>query len=170
MKTCKTCGKGLTNKRNDYCNHSCAAKTTNLGVTHNPRKHWYSCTRCGRATNNPKFCSLTCQGTHIYETKVALWKQNKVSGVTPSGVVTKWLKKYLRTKYHNKCVLCGWSQVNPKTGIIPVVADHIDGNWQNNQEDNLRLLCPSCDSLQPTYCGANRGNGRAMRGKCADFV
>lgn len=47
------------------------------------------------------------------------------------------------------------------TGKVPVVADHIDGDWQNNRPENLRLLCPNCDSLQPTYGGLNKGNGRS---------
>ena len=46
---------------------------------------------------------------------------------------------------------------------IPLLADHIDGNWRNNVENNLRLLCPNCDSLSPTYAALNRGNGRKNR-------
>jgi hypothetical protein len=59
--------------------------------------------------------------------------------------------------------LCGWSEVNPKTKIVPLVADHIDGSWKNNREDNLRLICPNCDSLTSTYAGSNKGNGRPAR-------
>ncbi|MEN9582255.1 MAG: hypothetical protein RL641_209 [Candidatus Parcubacteria bacterium] len=44
-----------------------------------------------------------------------------------------------------------------------MVADHIDGNWRNNIEENLRLLCPNCDSLTPTFSAFNRGNGRKNR-------
>jgi hypothetical protein len=79
------------------------------------------------------------------------------------GIVSKYVKRYLRIKYGNRCVLCGWSVINAKTGQVPLVADHIDGNWKNNTEDNLRLLCPNCDSLTPTYAGLNRGNGRENR-------
>ncbi|MFA6315265.1 MAG: endonuclease [Candidatus Paceibacterota bacterium] len=73
------------------------------------------------------------------------------------------MKKYLREKYGNKCILCGWSVVNTKTGLVPLVADHIDGNWRNNYESNLRLICPNCDSLTATYGGSNKGNGRTGR-------
>ena len=34
------------------------------------------------------------------------------------------------------------------------------GNFENNSETNLTLLCPNCHSLTPTYKGANKGNGR----------
>jgi hypothetical protein len=53
--------------------------------------------------------------------------------------------------------------MNPKTGIVPLVADHIDGNWRNNHEGNLRLVCPNCDALSPTFAALNRGNGRKNR-------
>jgi hypothetical protein len=44
-----------------------------------------------------------------------------------------------------------------------LVADHIDGNWRNNTEENLRLLCPNCDSLTHTFSALNKGNGREHR-------
>jgi hypothetical protein len=59
--------------------------------------------------------------------------------------------------------LCGWAKVNSKTQQVLLVADHIDGNWRNNKEENLRLICPNCDSLNPTYAGLNIGNGRNNR-------
>jgi len=34
---------------------------------------------------------------------------------------------------------------------IPLELDHIDGNSSNNILSNLRLLCPNCHSLTPTY-------------------
>ena len=34
--------------------------------------------------------------------------------------------------------------------------DHIDGNPDNNKGNNLRLLCPNCHSLTPTYKGGNK--------------
>ena len=41
----------------------------------------------------------------------------------------------------------------------------MDGNYLNNLESNLILLCPNCHSLTQTYKGANRNNGRAQRKK-----
>jgi hypothetical protein len=87
----------------------------------------------------------------------------KISGLQSIGTVSPYIKRYLRRKFGNKCQLCDWAKINPKTGKVPLVADHIDGNWRNNTENNLRLLCPNCDSLTPTYAGLNRGNGRENR-------
>ncbi|MEK7147864.1 MAG: HNH endonuclease, partial [Patescibacteria group bacterium] len=69
----------------------------------------------------------------------------------------------LREKFGDKCCLCGWSKVNQKTGKVPLVADHIDGNWRNNSESNLRLICPNCDALLPTFSALNKGRGRNNR-------
>jgi len=79
------------------------------------------------------------------------------------GLVSRYVKRYLRRKFENKCSLCGWSKVNQRTGLVPLVADHVDGNWRNNTENNLRLICPNCDSLTPTYAGLNRGNSKRIR-------
>jgi transposase-like protein len=40
---------------------------------------------------------------------------------------------------------------------IPLELDHIDGDRWNNDVRNLRLLCPNCHALTPTYRGRNIG-------------
>ncbi|MFJ7277511.1 HNH endonuclease [Kitasatospora sp. NPDC098663] len=30
--------------------------------------------------------------------------------------------------------------------------DHVNGDWSDNRPDNLRLLCPNCHAITPTYC------------------
>lgn len=46
---------------------------------------------------------------------------------------------------------------------IVLILDHIDGNPDNNNPSNLRLVCPNCDSQLPTFKSKNKGNGRAYR-------
>lgn len=41
--------------------------------------------------------------------------------------------------------------------------DHIDGDAANNRRDNLRMVCPNCDSQLPTFKSRNRGKGRHSR-------
>jgi 5-methylcytosine-specific restriction endonuclease McrA len=45
---------------------------------------------------------------------------------------------------------------------IPLELDHIDGNHQNNALDNLRLLCPNCHSLTPTFRGKNKRSATTL--------
>jgi hypothetical protein len=40
---------------------------------------------------------------------------------------------------------------------IPLQTHHIDGNADNNNENNLKLLCPNCHTLTPNYSGKNMG-------------
>jgi len=41
---------------------------------------------------------------------------------------------------------------------ISLELDHIDGNSNNNNLSNLRLLCPNCHAQTSTYRGKNIGN------------
>lgn len=42
---------------------------------------------------------------------------------------------------------------------IPLELDHVNGQRDDNRLENLRLLCPNCHALTPTYRGRNIGNG-----------
>ena len=72
-------------------------------------------------------------------------------------------RRYLIYKYGEKCMECGWDKKNPVTNNVPIQLDHIDGNSDNNSLDNLKLLCPNCHSLTPTFGALNKGNGRELR-------
>lgn len=47
------------------------------------------------------------------------------------------------------CEECGINKWNDKDIILEI--DHIDGNWRNNQPNNLRFLCPNCHSQTTTF-------------------
>lgn len=99
----------------------------------------------------------------LYEEYIERWKRGEESGMRGSEALSTHIRRYLFEKYEAKCYECKWSKVNPTTGKIPLEVEHIDGDWTNNKEDNLRLLCPCCHSLTPTYRSLNRGKGRKNR-------
>ena len=45
------------------------------------------------------------------------------------------------------------------------ILDHIDGDASNNWENNLRLICPNCDSQLDTYKSRNKNSARTHRKK-----
>lgn len=92
-------------------------------------------------------------------------KNGKVNGMRGKYQISMHIKKYIFEKYNNKCSICGWSKINPFTKTIPLEIEHKDGNFKNNSEENLILLCPNCHSLTPTYKGANLHHGRKDRQK-----
>ena len=51
------------------------------------------------------------------------------------------------------CEQCGNTQWMNRP--IPLEVHHIDGDKNNNQLENLQLLCPNCHALTPTYRGKN---------------
>jgi Zn finger protein HypA/HybF involved in hydrogenase expression len=57
----------------------------------------------------------------------------------------------------NKCAICG---MEPEWNGKPLVLilDHIDGVGDNCLIENLRLLCPNCNSQTETFAGRNRKN------------
>ena len=69
-------------------------------------------------------------------------------------------KKYFLFEQDNKCAICGINNIwNDKPVIF--VLDHIDGNADNNNRDNLRLVCPNCDSQLDTFKSKNKKSARS---------
>ena len=162
-KVYQCCGKPLTGYQRKFCSSSCAARINN---TKRSRKHKTRyCKYCGKeltgGSYNQQFCNTKCQQNFAYSQRVQQWLSGEqVAKTGPWGAIPKFIKRYLFEKYNSKCCQCGWGETNPHTGTIPLEIDHIDGNSENNIESNLRLICPNCHSLTPTYRGANRGHGR----------
>jgi 5-methylcytosine-specific restriction endonuclease McrA len=150
MNKCLKCGKETKNPK--YCSRSCSASVNNLGV----RRHGSSnfCLECGTHISSGSYCSVQHQQDHKYNKRLEVWRN--------TGYVGKnTLKKYLKETYGDQCSVCGIEDWQGKPLVLEL--EHIDGNHENQNEDNVCLICPNCHSQTDTYKGANRGNGRAWR-------
>lgn len=174
---CKYCGKLIvvrktesTNitKRKNFCDSSCSASYNNQGIRRNYNNEINydsnnQCINCGvEVPRRNKYCSGKCMRDYQQKEWEEKWFKGEINGnISPVWTsISKRVRTYLFKKYNNKCSKCGWGEVNPYTGTIPLEVEHIDGNPYNTVPANVTLLCPNCHALTKTYRGANRGNGR----------
>ncbi len=156
---CKNCNSDLIgkDKRNKFCSKSCAV-TFNNKLRQSKASNCLECNKSLRGTEKGRlFCSKYCQ--HQYKKK-----EKHLQIELGIGVHTeRTLKAYLIHKHGEKCMECGWNKTHPITNKVPIELEHIDGVSENNNLENLKLLCPNCHSLTPTYRALNIGNGRKKR-------
>ena len=144
-------------------------RVVNVNETFNKNTGFKSiCLNCGKEYNrNPahigKFCSVECFAEYRYKQNIKAWKAGKVNGTTCYNC-SYFVKKYLFDKYHNRCQICGWGEINTFTGKVPLQVHHIDGDSCNNKEENLQLLCPNCHSLTENFGSRNKNanSGRSI--------
>ena len=106
------------------------------------------------------FCTNTCQQAYRRRVLLEDWLRTGVCGrMSYQG---HYVRDYLNEQQGGCCAICGtestWNGV-----MLTLIIDHIDGDPSNDRRQNLRLICPNCDSQLPTYKARNRGNGRYRR-------
>lgn len=152
-------------RRNTFCDSSCAASYSNRV---NPRRRGarVECKECSEVflvkQREQACCSHKCSVLYKHKKAISEWLEGTLSGGSWHGVRT-FVRKWLAETFGNACIKCGWCEVHPITGRIPLHVDHINGDSSDHQHSNLRLLCPNCHSLTPTFGILNKGNGRKER-------
>lgn len=124
----------------------------------NPKR----CTHCNAPLlgNQKRFCTLRCHQDYNFKLRLAVL----IAGDYPPVINNAhFLRRALVQLFGERCSRCGWSERHPKTGRVPIEVEHLDGDWKNNELENLTLLCPNCHALTPTFRALNKGRGRAER-------
>lgn len=160
--TCNQCSTKVIvvsrkDSRTKFCSKSCSATFNNL----NRERKWSSvqCLNCLKSGNNyggkSKFCSLKCSSEYRKKQFIDDWLSGRESGSQKNGGLKGAIRRYLLSVANYSCSICGWDKVNPATNKSTLEIDHIDGDAFNNNIENLRVLCPNCHSLTPTYKALN---------------
>jgi len=121
------------------------------------------CINCGQefsiyASKLNKYCSNKCQGDYEHKELYAFFlsgdkyfqRANYSCGV---------FKKDILLEQNNKCAKCGIEPMWNNKELI-FVLDHIDGDASHNTRENLRMICPNCDSQLDTYKSKNKNGAR----------
>lgn len=122
-----------------------------------------SCLGCGAPLvkrSQKVFCSNRCQRSAERSAKTAAWLAT--GAATLAGEKGHYVRRYLLDAQDGCCEICG---IVEEWNDLPLVfvLDHVDGDATNNRRENLRMVCPNCDSQLPTFKSRNRGNGRHFR-------
>ncbi|CAB4129892.1 HNHc domain containing protein [uncultured Caudovirales phage] len=67
------------------------------------------------------------------------------------------LKKRLYEEGYKEraCEICGQGEEwNGKK--MALILDHVNGVWNDNRIENLRIVCPNCNATLDTHCGKNK--------------
>lgn len=103
-----------------------------------------------------KYCSTTCSGRYRSQFVVDEWLTGG-PGADKNGELLTGIRRFLIEEAGNRCTRCGWSRINPVSGLVTLTVDHVDGDIFNASRSNLVVLCYNCHTLTPTFNNLNRG-------------
>ena len=162
---CLVCGEIL--ERTSFLIKKCPQKCTHHQIRTNKARRNKTCSICGEhisRLNESGLCQQ-CSVKKRQDEKIQIWKETGKTGLTnEASKVPNVIREYILEKQNHKCAICDNLDIHNGKPLV-FVLDHIDGNAANNHEENLRFICPNCDSQLPTYKSKNKNSARKFRRK-----
>lgn len=132
--------------------------------TFNRTKKVHTCLNCGKEFEHRlgcynKYCSNECEKE--YKHKIGYQKiLDGDSSIMRANYSPHAFKGDILKEQGGVCAICGMKPVwNGKELVF--ILDHIDGHASNNKRENLRCICPNCDSQLDTYKSKNKCGERS---------
>lgn len=134
-----------------------------LNTLTDSKKKTKLCRQCDKKIpTESTYCSQKCHTDFVKFEKIGKWLAGEIDVSTVLGC-SRTIRNYLLEQCNNKCPKCGWGEVHPVTGNVPLEVNHIDGDSKNNRPENLEVLCPNCHSLTPNFRALNKKSSRTHR-------
>lgn len=120
------------------------------------------CIFCGKVIKkNRKYCSSKCKKEHDNNIAYTNFLYDNDKFCRPNYSPRRFKDIFLKEQ-NNVCAICENPPIWNNKKIV-FILDHIDGNAGNNKRENLRLVCPNCDSQLDTYKSRNKNSARKER-------